>query len=66
MKLLNVINSNQSLILENFITHFIFFNIHIIQKGKNMVKYTKKMIISRFTLHHAYKTKQVEEKWVEI
>jgi hypothetical protein len=59
MKLLNVIYPSQTLILEIFITNFIFFNIHIIQQGKNMVKYTKKVSVSRFTLHHAYKTKQV-------
>jgi hypothetical protein len=59
MKVLNVIYSNQTLILEIFITHFIFFIIHIIQQGKNMVKYYKKVSVSKFTLHHAYKTKQV-------
>jgi len=59
MKLLNVIYPSQTLILEIFITNFIFFNIHIIQQGKNMVKYTKKVNVSRFTLHHVYKTKQV-------
>ncbi len=34
MKLLNILCSNQTLILEDFMTHFRFFNIHIIQKAQ--------------------------------
>jgi hypothetical protein len=36
------------------------------QEGKSMIKYTEKWSASRFTLYHAYKTKQVALKWVEI
>ncbi len=43
----------------NFHYSFYIFNIHIIQQGKNMVKYTKKVSVFKFTLYHAYKTKQV-------